>query len=133
MTAVSRYQSRRVDTASPVQLVVLLIEELLRRIELGAVAIESRKWRECTDHFHHARNVIAELLSALDPVPGVEKLVGDLDRLYVWSAGELTAASTQKDANSGLPLNSAIFTAFTCPVRSSVNSMTASAERKSLG
>lgn len=98
MFAVSRYQSRRVDTASPVQLVVLLIEELLRRIELGAVAIESRKWRESTDHFHHARNIIAELLSALDPVPGVEKLVGDLDRLYVWSAGELTAASTQKDA-----------------------------------
>jgi flagellar biosynthetic protein FliS len=98
MTAVSRYQSRRVDTASPVQLVVLLLEELLRRIELGAVAIESRKWRECTDHFHHARNVIAELLSALDPVPGVEKLVGDLDRLYVWSAGELTGASVGKDA-----------------------------------
>lgn len=95
--SIASYRSRRIETASSVQIVVMLFQETLRRIELAATSLENGKVRDATGHFQHARNVIAELLGSLEPVPGAEQLVAKLASLYVWSAAELGEARRDRD------------------------------------
>jgi flagellar protein FliS len=97
MNAIASYRSRRVETASPHQIVVMLYQELLRRIELGAVHLEKSSFTEATTHFHHAREILVELLASLAPVAGAEDLVANLTRLYKWGAAELVAVARERD------------------------------------
>ncbi|MEZ4239391.1 MAG: flagellar export chaperone FliS [Myxococcota bacterium] len=97
MHAIASYRANRVATASPLQLVVMLYQELLRRVELGAVALEEGS-TDSIVHFHHAREVLTELSAALDPSAGAPELVARLEALYGWSAAELVAAGRDKDA-----------------------------------
>lgn len=95
--SIASYRSRRIETASSVQIVVMLFQEVMRRVELAAAALEAGKVRDATPHFQHARNVIAELLGSLEPVPGAEQLVARLASLYVWAAAELSKARQDRD------------------------------------
>jgi flagellar protein FliS len=97
MNAIASYRSQRVQTASPHQVVVMLYQELLRRIELGAVHLEKSAFSEATVHFHHAREILMELLASLSPVPGAEELVANLTRLYKWGTAELVAVTRERD------------------------------------
>lgn len=97
MNAVMSYRSRRVDTASPLQVLIMLYQELLRRIELGATALEDEDRGTATSHFHRAREVLSELTAALDP-RSAEKLCADLGAIYAWSLGELVVCSRTGDA-----------------------------------
>jgi flagellar protein FliS len=97
MNAVMSYRSRRVDTASPLQVLVMLYQELLRRIELGAMSLEEGDRAAATDHLHRAREVLSELSASLDP-RAAEKLCADLAAIYAWSLGELVAAGRTGDA-----------------------------------
>lgn len=98
MNAIATYRSRRVETASPHQIVVMLYQELLRRIELGAAHLEEGSLTKASPHLHHAREILAELLASLEPVPGAEELVIRLAALYKWGMAELIAAGPPKDA-----------------------------------
>lgn len=95
--SIASYRSRRIETASSVQIVVMLFQETLRRIELAASSLEAGRVRDATGHFQHARNVIAELLGSLEPVPGAEQLVARLASLYVWASAELSQARRERD------------------------------------
>lgn len=97
MNAVMSYRSRRVDTASPLQVLVMLYQELLRRIEVGATCIDEGERAEAVPHFHRAREILSELSAALDP-RAAEKLCADLGAIYAWSMGELVAAGRTGDA-----------------------------------
>ncbi|MEQ1506439.1 MAG: flagellar export chaperone FliS [Myxococcota bacterium] len=97
MNAIASYKTRRLETASPHQIVVMLFQELQRRIELGARKLDDGKKGEAAPHFHHAREILAELLASLDPVPGSEELVKNLSGLYRWSVSELIAAGRDTD------------------------------------
>jgi flagellar protein FliS len=97
MNAVMSYRSRRVDTASPLQVLVMLYQELLRRIELGAMALDEDDRGAATSHFHRAREVLSELSAALDP-RAAEKLCADLGAIYAWSLGELVGSARTGDA-----------------------------------
>jgi flagellar protein FliS len=98
MHAIASYRTNRVETASPLQLVVMLYQELLRRIELGARALEGEVPTEATPHLHRAREILVELLASLQPEAGNERRVANLDRLYKWGAAELVAAGRDRDA-----------------------------------
>ncbi|MEQ1564113.1 MAG: flagellar export chaperone FliS [Myxococcota bacterium] len=97
MHALAAYKSRRVETASPLQLLVMLNQEMLRRIELGAIQLEAANPVDASAHFHHAREILTELTAALDPVNGPTDLTARLGDLYRWSAAELVAAGREKD------------------------------------
>lgn len=101
MNAIASYRNRRLETASPLQLVVMLYQELLRRIELGSMQLESGSPIEAVKHYHHAREIVAELLAALDPVEEAEALVLHLSGLYKWTAAELIAAGRERDPARG--------------------------------
>lgn len=92
MNAIASYRSRRVETASPHQILVMLYQELLRRIELGASKLEQNQPLEAIPHLHHARDILSELMSSLQPVDGAEKLVGNLMGMYKWGIAELAAS-----------------------------------------
>jgi flagellar protein FliS len=99
MNAIAAYRTRKIDTASPVHVLVMLYQELLRRIELGAQQID--RGADAGAHFSHARKVLTELLAALDPDEGGEggaELVQNLSSLYTWSAAELISAGRERDA-----------------------------------
>ncbi len=96
MHGIASYRSRRVETASPAQTVLLLLQEIARRVELGATALDAGRPADASPHFHHARLVIAELLAALDPSAASE-LVAGLQVLYAWVAAELVAAGRDRD------------------------------------
>jgi flagellar protein FliS len=97
MNAIAAYRSRRVETASPLQILVMLFQELLRRIELGAVHLEAGRHTDASAHLHHAREILGELLASLRPVEGGEELIGRLGNLYVWGQAELVAAGRDRD------------------------------------
>lgn len=97
MNGIDSYRSARVETASPLRVVVMLYQEVERRIELGAVCLDRADSVGAAPHFQHAQQVLTELRCALVPVQGVEELVGNLDGLYRWCASELVAARVNKD------------------------------------
>lgn len=99
MNALQTYRSRRVETASPLQVLVMLYQELLRRIELGAICLDEGDRRDATLHFQRAREVVAELNASLDPRgSGGAQLCADLGSVYTWSLAELVAAGRDGDA-----------------------------------
>ena len=97
MNPVMSYRARRLDTATPLQLLVMLYQELLRRIEMGAMCIDDGKRIEALPHFHRAREVLTELLGALDPV-AAPQLCENLSDIYGWSMAELVVAGRSGDA-----------------------------------
>jgi flagellar biosynthetic protein FliS len=98
MHAIASYRANRVDTASPLHVIVMLYQELLRRIELAAKAVEGDASADATAHLHRAREILLELLASLRAEEGNEALVANLDRLYRWSAAELVAVGRDRDA-----------------------------------
>jgi flagellar secretion chaperone FliS len=98
MSGIASYRNARVETASPLRVVVMLYQEVERRIELGAARLELDDASGASPHFHHATLVLTELRCALVPAPGVEELVRRLDALYTWCASELVVARVDKDA-----------------------------------
>lgn len=97
MNAIASYRTRRVETASPLQVVVMLYQELLRRIELGAMQLEAGSPVQAAKHFHHGREIVSELLAGLDPAGGDPALVLNLSGLYKWTAAELIASTRDRD------------------------------------
>lgn len=97
MNAIAAYRSRRVETASPLQILVMLYQELLRRIELGSLHLEAGRANDASAHFHHAREILGELLASLQPVEGAVDLVERLASLYIWCQAELVAAGRERD------------------------------------
>jgi flagellar secretion chaperone FliS len=97
MNGIASYRNARVETASPLRVVVMLYQEVQRRIELGAVCLDRNDLAGAGPHFHHAQQVLTELRCALAPAPGAEELVGRLDALYKWCSSELVAARVNKD------------------------------------
>lgn len=96
MNAIASYKSRRVETASPHQILVMLYQELLRRIELGASHLEKGESSAALPHLHHARTILIELMGSLQPVEGAEALVGNLMGLYKWGINELVNAGRDR-------------------------------------
>ncbi len=97
MYGINTYRSRRVDTASPAQVVLLLLLEAARQMELAAQCIDGEKG-DAPSHLHAARNILTELQAALDPTGPAAELVGRLGPLYTWAQAELAAGGWRRDA-----------------------------------
>jgi flagellar biosynthetic protein FliS len=107
MNPVMSYRARRLDTASPIQMLVMLYQELLRRIEMGAMCIDDGQRMEALPHLHRAREILSELLGALDPV-AAPQLCENLSDIYGWSMAELTVAGRSGDAAKARSVGRAI-------------------------
>lgn len=92
----ARYASNTVDTASPVRLLTMLYDRLVRDLHVAGAAIVAGDVATAHNELVHAQAIVEELASSLD----VDAWDGGpgLAALYQFLLSELVAANVAKDA-----------------------------------
>lgn len=92
----SRYAREAVTTASPVRLVTMLYDRLVRDLDDAELAISLANAQAAHAQLRHAQDIVQELSSSLD----VSQWDGGpgLQSLYTWLLERLVAANVSKDA-----------------------------------
>ena len=91
-----QYRRNSVDSASPLQLVIMLYDGALRFIEQARVAIKQKNLAAQNDSLQKAQRIIAELTSSLDMDRGGE-IATNLFSLYNFCYSELVTANIMDD------------------------------------
>jgi len=91
MRAIAQYRSNRIESASKPQIVLMLFQEALRRMEFAIQAMQDNEATAWRAHLHHVREIFLELRHALDDTAAPE-LCATLRSLYQWCNDELIAA-----------------------------------------
>jgi len=91
------YRTSTVETASPVELVALLYQGLIRFTQRAIYAIEQRDIQKAHDNFLRAQAIVVELISYLDVEAGGE-VAQNLGTLYDYCYRRLVEANCQKQA-----------------------------------
>jgi flagellar secretion chaperone FliS len=92
----SRYAREAVTTASPVRLVTMLYDRLVRDLDDAELAISLANPQAAHARLRHAQDIVQELSTSLD----VSQWDGGpgLQSLYTWLLERLVAANVSKDA-----------------------------------
>ena len=90
------YFRTKVLTASQEELRLLLIDGCLRFLKQGREALEAAHWEQVYTSLSSAKDIILELLSALNPEVAPD-LTSKLSSLYTWMLMTTTEASFKKD------------------------------------
>lgn len=91
------YRRQQVETASPLQLIVMLYDGAIRHCRGAELAIEQQDRQRAREHLLKAQDIVAELLASLDMEKGGE-LAASLAQLYGYIHARLVAANVQQDA-----------------------------------
>jgi len=96
MNARSHYMTAAVATVGPAKLLTMLYDRMLLDVDRGAEALEAGDRLEASTHLQHAQEIIAELMSSLDPQAweGGRDLMG----IYTYLLAALVDASIKGDA-----------------------------------
>lgn len=90
-----RYKQTCIETASPIQLVVMLYDGALRFIHLACQEITDRNFTSANEHLKRTQDIINELTVTLNPDAG--ELSVNLGRLYEFINYRLLQANIKKD------------------------------------
>lgn len=91
--AYKAYQSTRVDTSSPEQLVLLLYNEAYKTAKLGLMALEAQRPDEANTRLGKVQAIMAELIAALD---FDQPIAQNLYQLYEYINYQLIQANVRK-------------------------------------
>ena len=58
----NKYQNDSVMTASPMDLVVMLYDALIKQIKLSDIFLENREYEKVNQHLSRAEDIVSELL-----------------------------------------------------------------------
>jgi flagellar secretion chaperone FliS len=94
--AVAQYQTSRIETSSPVQVVVALYDGALRFLRTGAVALEGGDLGAKGVALSKAHAIITELLVTLDH-EGAPDLSGQLEAIYSFVLDRIVKANSECD------------------------------------
>lgn len=94
--AVAQYQNARVDTVSPVQLVVALYDGALRFLRTAALAIDDNDVAAKGVALNKAHAIITELMVTLDHEQGPE-LCAQLEALYSFVLDRIARANAERN------------------------------------
>ncbi len=94
--AVAQYQNARVDTISPVQLVVALYDGALRFLRTAALAIDDNDVAAKGVALNKAHAIITELMVTLDHEQAPE-LCGQLEALYSFVLDRIAKANADRN------------------------------------
>lgn len=95
--AVAQYQTSRIETSSPVQVVVALYDGALRFLKTGAVALEGGDFAAKGVALSKAHAIVTELLVTLDH-EGAPDLSGQLEAIYSFALDRIVRANSDCDA-----------------------------------
>ena len=90
-TLATAYMRQQVAGSSPVGLVIILLQEVTRRIVAARRALRERDYAEANRHFIKAQDIVYELRSAVNMDAG--PMAEDLVRLYDFILGSLIKAN----------------------------------------
>jgi len=90
------YQSNSIQSASPLQLVVMLYDGAIRFIKQGQAAMEARDLYAQNTSLQRAQKIVAELMSCLDMDQGGE-VANNLFALYTYAYNQLVEGNMTDD------------------------------------
>ena len=88
------YGARKVETASPAELVLMLYEGAIKFCNIAIGAIEKKDYEKANTNIQKARRIIVELQTTLDHK---YKVAEDFDVIYDYIFTTLVQANIQKD------------------------------------
>lgn len=94
-----RYLETSVETAHPIQLIVMLYDGAVRFLQQGIEAIEARRIDDQNRCLVKTQNILAELMSSLNFEAGGE-IAANLLKLYTYMYESLVQANLEDDADS---------------------------------
>lgn len=92
--AAQAYASRKVETASPAELVLMLYDGAIKFCNLAMDGIEKKDYEKANTNIKKARNIIVELQTTLDHKYEIAK---DFDIVYEYIFNKLIDANIKKD------------------------------------
>lgn len=92
-----QYQSAATDTAGPAQLVLMLYDGALVRLEMAGTAIAERRFDAAHEAMMRAQAIVDELNVTLDMEQG-GPIAANLRQLYSYCSTRLVEANITKDA-----------------------------------
>lgn len=92
--AAQAYGTRKVETASPAELTLMLYEGAIKFCNIALGAIEKKDYEKANINIQKARNIIVELQSTLDHK---YKVAEDFDIIYDYIFHKLVDANMKKD------------------------------------
>lgn len=90
----NEYRKTAVNSASPLQLIVMLYDGALRFLGAGRSAMESKNYYEQNLNFTKAQKILAELMSCLDMRQGGE-VAQNLMTLYSYCYNQIVEANIE--------------------------------------
>lgn len=90
------YRTNNVETAPPEQILILLLEKLVYRLEQLEKAIPAKDWTTVQTEAKQSRLIFLELIGALDHSVAPE-ISSNLQALYTWCIHHLTDAVREAD------------------------------------
>lgn len=97
----NKYQSDSVMTASPMELIVMLYEGLIKQMRLSDIFLEENDYERANHHLLRAQDIVSELLRSLDLSYPISN---NLMQLYTFMLEELADLNMQKDRTRLVPL-----------------------------
>lgn len=94
--AVSRYQSVRITTSSPGELLMALYDGLFRFLKAASIALKTKRRAEASHAISRAHAILTELYVSLDPHYAPE-LCANLESLYSFCLERIVAANLKSD------------------------------------
>lgn len=95
LRGLATYQATRVESAPPEQILVMIFQAILLRLEASIQAIAEEETNTLHSKLHEARTLFGELLSGLDD-EAFPELCARLRRLYGWCIRELVSAERER-------------------------------------
>lgn len=88
------YSARKVETASPAELTLMLYEGAIKFCNIAMSAIEKKDYEKANTNIQKARRIVVELQTTLDHK---YKVAEDFDIIYDYIFQKLVQANVKKD------------------------------------
>lgn len=89
-----QYKQQSVLTMTPAELLILLFDELVKRIKQAEIAIENNKMQAANDNLMRAQRIVRYLSQTLNEEYAISE---ELDRMYDYFLHQLIEANVKKD------------------------------------
>lgn len=99
--AYNAYSRDKVLTASPVELIIMLYDEMIKQLKIAQIAIENKRYDKANISLQKAVAIIDELIKSLDLSVKIGK---DLLEIYSFVSRSIVNINAKKDKDAITPI-----------------------------